>query len=80
MRYLERNTEGGILFVSGGAPPPTPPGWGSAPVFLQCHQVPIDFTNQYTKLNTNRAITLVHITILVWADRFLLIFLGSKTE
>ena len=46
----------------------------------QWHQVPIGFTNQYTNLITDQAIDLVNITILVWADRFLLIFLSPKTE
>ena len=49
-------------------PAPTAPGCGSAsdPVFLHWHQVPIGLTNQYTKINTNKTITLVNIAILVW--------------
>ena len=36
--------------------------------FLQWPQVHNGLTNQYTKLNTNQAITLVNISILMWAE------------
>ena len=71
-----------IFFRWGGSALPHQPDGGTAPgsVFLQWHQVPIVFTNQNTKLNTNQAIPLVNNIILMWADRFLLIFLSPKTE
>ena len=69
------------FFYIGGSAPPQPPGWGAAPdpVFLYWHRVHVEFINQITKLNTNWALTLVNITILMWADICLLIFLSPKT-
>ena len=77
MKYRSRY----ICFRWGGSAP-HPSGWSSAsdPVFPQWHQVPIGLTNQYTKLNTNRAIALVNITILVWTNTFLLFLLSPKIK
>ena len=65
-----------------GLRPPYPPGWGHAtdPAFLEWHKVHIGFKNQHTKLNTNQAITVMNINILVWADIIMLIFQGPKPE
>ena len=81
MRHLGWNT-GADIFVLGGGLCPAPLGLElcPSPMFPQWHQVPIGLTNQYTKLNTNRAIVLVNISILVWTDTFLLFLLSPKNK